>query len=222
MDQRSPQWFAARVGRVTASRVADVVAKTRAGWGASRANYMAELLAERLTGVPAPSFTNAAMEWGTNTEAEAISAYEFYRDASIEAVGFVEHPTVAMSGASPDGLIGIDGLVEFKCPNTATHIDTLLTGKIAEKYVTQMAWQMACLPERKWCDFASYDPRMPEHLRLYVRRVERDDKLIASLESEVREFLVELDEKIAALDARYGDGPKPVRRQLEQSILMAG
>lgn len=221
MEQRSPQWFAARVGKVTASRVADVIAKTKTGWGASRANYMAELLAERLTGMAAPSYTNAAMDWGTLNEAEAVTAYQFYRDKDVVPVGFIEHPTIAMSGASPDGLVGNDGLCEIKCPNTSTHIDTLLTGKVPEKYVTQMMWQMACTG-RAWCDFASYDPRMPEHLRLYVKRIERHSSTVVELEDAVRQFLAELDEKIAALESRFGDGPKPLRRNLEQSILMAG
>lgn len=221
MEQRSPEWYAARIGKVTASRVADVIAKTKTGWGASRSNYMAELLAERLTGIAAPSFTNAAMEWGTANEAEAISAYQFYRDADVEAVGFIDHPSIFMSGASPDGLVGGDGLVEIKAPNTSTHLDTLMTGRIPEKYVTQMAWQLACTG-RKWCDFASYDPRMPEHMRLFVNRFQPEEALIVSLETAVSEFLEELDEKLDALHARYGDGPKPLRRNLEQSILMAG
>lgn len=221
MEQRSPEWFASRLGKVTASRVADVIAKTKTGWGASRANYLAELLAERLTGMVAPSYSNASMEWGTLTEAEAITAYQFYRDKDVVAVGFIEHPTIAMSGASPDGLVD-DGLVEIKSPNTSTHIDTLLTGKVPEKYVTQMQWQMACT-RQAWCDFASFDPRMPEHLRLYVKRVNRDDALIASLELDVRNFLAELDSKIGDLRLRYGNGPaQPLRRNLEQSILMAG
>ena len=203
--QGSPEWFAARVGRVTASRVADVIAKTKTGWGASRANYMAELIAERLTGVPAASYTNAAMQWGTDTEPQARTAYQFYHDCDVVQVGFIDHPKIAMTGASPDGLIGDDGLVEIKCPNTATHIDTLLstpTDSVASKYITQMQWQMACTG-RKWCDFASFDPRLPEAMRLFVQRVPRDDAMIAQLEKSVTEFLAELDAKVAELTARY-------------------
>lgn len=193
--QRTEEWFAARVGKVTASRIADVTAKTKTGWGAGRKNYMAELVAERLTGNRNEGFTNAAMQWGTDTEPDAVAAYEFYQCVTVEPVGFVDHPNIEMTGASPDGLVGDDGLIEIKCPNTATHLDTILTGKIDGKYIKQMQWQMACTG-RKWCDFASYDPRLPEHLRLWTNRVTRDDAMIAELESTVRDFLSELQTMI--------------------------
>jgi len=201
-DQRSETWFKARLGKVTASRVADVVAKTKTGWGASRANYMAELIAERLTGEPAEKFTNAAMQWGTEKEPEARAAYEFRFDFDVAEVGFVDHPFIEMTGASPDGLVGEMGLVEIKAPNTATHIDTLLSQFVPAKYSTQMQWQMGCC-EREWCDFVSYDPRLPEEMRLFIRRVERDDAEIARLEGLVTEFLFELETKLSALKAAY-------------------
>ncbi len=200
--QGSPEWLAARLGRVTASRVADVVAKTKTGYGASRANYMAELVAERLAGAPGERFTNAAMQWGTDKEPEARAAYVFMQDVDVAQVGFIPHPEIEMSGASPDGLVGADGLVEIKCPNTATHIETLIGQSVPGKYVTQMQWQMACTG-RVWCDFASFDPRMPAEMRLFVRRVHRDDALIAELEREVVTFLAELDDKVAQLRALY-------------------
>ncbi len=200
--QGSPEWKAARAGKVTASRVADVVARTKTGWGASRANYMAELIAERLTGVAAEGYTNAAMQWGTDHEPDARAAYEFRRDVEVAQVGFVPHPTIAGAGASPDGLVGDLGLVEIKCPNTATHIDTLIGQAIPAKYVTQMQWQMACTG-RAWCDFVSFDPRLPESMAVFVDRVHRDDELIASLEKDVRDFLAELDEKVARLRSLY-------------------
>lgn len=200
--QGSSEWFAVRCGKVTASRVADLTARTKTGWGASRANYMAELISERLTGVPAPSYSNAAMQWGTEREPNARSVYEFLHSCEVVQIGFVEHPHIQDSGASPDGLIGDDGLVEIKCPNTATHIETLLGGKVPEKYITQMHWQMACA-DRRWCDFVSFDPRMPASMRLFVKRVEREDELVKSLEKSVAEFLDELDEKIAALRSAY-------------------
>lgn len=200
--QGSPEWFAIRLGKVTASRVADVVAKTKTGWGASRANYMAELIAERLTGVPAASFTNAAMQWGTEQEPNARSAYEFYSDRAVEQIGFIDHPAISMTGASPDGLIDNDGMIELKCPNTSTHIDTLLGQDIPGKYITQMQWQMACAG-RKWCDFGSFDPRLPEAMRLFIKRVPRDDAMIASLENDITEFLAELSRKVAELKTRY-------------------
>lgn len=200
MEQGSEAWKQARLGKVTASRVADVVARTKSGWAASRKNYLAELVAERLTGNAAEGYTNAAMQWGLDTEPQARAAYEFFRDAPVEPVGFVDHPTVAMSGASPDGLVGDAGLIEIKCPLTATHIDTLLNRTVAGKYVTQMQWQMACTG-RAWCDFASFDPRMPGDLQLFVERVHRDDERIAELETAANEFLAELDKTIADLQA---------------------
>lgn len=206
--QGSPEWFAARCGFVTASRVADLIAKTKSGWGASRANYMAQLIAERLTGTVAESFTSTATQWGTDTEPEARVAYEFYGNVEVEQTGFVPHPTIGNSGASPDGLVGADGLVEIKCPNTATHIDTLLGQKVPAKYETQMAWQMACTG-RKWCDFVSYDPRLPESMRMFVRRVHRDDARIAELEAMVVEFLRELDAKVSELRKLYEPAEEP-------------
>lgn len=202
MDQQSEEWFSARLGKVTASRVADVIARTKSGPAATRANYMAELVAERLTGARGETFTNAAMQWGTDNEAEARMAYEFRTDATVEQVGFVLHPTIEMAGASPDGLVLADGLVEIKCPQTATHIETLLTGSIPGKYETQMLWQMACTG-RVWCDFASFDPRLPEEMRLFVKRFDRDDKRIAEMEEQVREFLFDLDTTVRRLSERY-------------------
>lgn len=198
--QGSDEWFAARIGKVTASRVADVIAKTKTGYGASRANYMAELIAERLTKSPAERFTNAAMQWGTDQEDNARQLYAYKFDVEVETVGFVPHPRIAMSGASPDGHIGADGGVEIKCPNTSTHIDTLIGGEIPGKYQTQMLWQMAC-SGRAWTDFVSFDPRLPAPMRLFVKRLHRDDIRIAEMEKEVSAFLAELDAKIVALEA---------------------
>lgn len=202
-DQGSPEWISARLGKVTASRVADIIARTKTGPAASRANYMAQLVAERLTGEAAPTFSSAAMQWGTDTEEAARSAYEFMTDAPVELIGFVQHPTITMSGASPDGLVGADGLVEFKCPNTSTHIETLRGEPVSAKYITQMQWQLACCPERKWCDWVSFDPRMPESMRLFIQRIPRDSLMIAELENEVRKFLSELEATVADLTERY-------------------
>jgi len=202
IEQGTQEWFAARMGKVTASRVADVVAKTKTGYGASRANYAGQLIAERLTGVVVEGFTNDAMRWGTENEPEARTAYQFATDCDVEQVGFVPHPTITESGASPDGLIGDIGMLEIKCPNTSTHIETLRGRKVPEKYVTQIQWQLACTG-RKWCDFVSYDPRMPEEMRLFVSRVHRDDKRIEELEGEVIGFLAEIDEAIKDLTRKY-------------------
>ena len=198
MEQRTTEWHTARLGKVTASRVADVIAKTKTGYGASRANLMADLICERLTGQPASTFTNAHMEWGTEQEPHARAAYSARTGELVEEVGFIDHPRIANSGASPDGLVGDDGLVEFKCPATSTMLDTLLAGDVPSKYIPQMQWQMACTG-RKWCDFCSYDPRLPEHLRMFVKRVERDNDYIKTLEGEVTVFLAELEEKLSKL-----------------------
>lgn len=202
-DQQTAEWFAARCGKVTASRIGDMMAKTKTGWGASRANYAAQLVAERLTSTPSETFSNAAMKWGTEMEPEARAAYEFYSGNSVQEVGFIVHRAISASGASPDGLVGEFGLVEIKCPQTATHIETLLEGAVPAKYNYQMQWQMACA-NRSWCDWVSYDPRMPESMRLFITRVNRDDALIASLETEVRAFLAEVDGTTTKLAAKYG------------------
>jgi putative phage-type endonuclease len=180
------------------------MAKTKTGWGASRANYSAQLVAERLTGNASDSFSNAAMQWGVETEPHARAAYEFRTDVTCGEAAFLRHPTVEWSGASPDGFVGDDGLVEFKCPNTATHIDTLLGAKVPEKYVLQMQWQMACTG-RAWCDFVSFDPRLPEEMRMFMRRVERDKERIGELEREVEIFLSEIDDTLKQLRRQYAE-----------------
>ena len=202
MDQRSAEWFAARLGKATASKIADIMATTKSGYSTSRANYAAQLICERLTGTPAESFSNAAMQWGTEKEPEARDAYAMYRLCEVKEVGFADHPTIPMAGASPDGLVGDDGLVEIKCPNTATHIETLRTKAVPSKYVKQMMWQMACT-DRQWCDFASYDPRMPEEMRLIVIRLHRCADSVAEMEAEVAKFLAEVDEAVAELRNQY-------------------
>lgn len=202
MEQRTEDWFAARLGKVTASKIADLMARTKTGPSASRSNYAAQLVAERLTGKREDGFTNAAMQWGVDTEAEARLAYEFMHDAAVVEAGFDPHPTIDDAGASPDGYVGTDGLIEVKCPNTATHIATLRGAAIADKYIKQMQFQMACTG-RQWCDFVSYDPRLPVEMKLHVQRVERDDAAIAEIEAAVVEFLGEIDATVADLTSRY-------------------
>lgn len=201
-EQGSEPWRAARLGKVTASRIADMTAKTKTGWGSSRANYAAELVAERLTGSPVDRFTNAAMDWGSEQEAPARALYEFMYDVSVQLVGCVLHPSIGMALASPDGLVGDDGLVEIKAPNTATHLDTLLCETVPEKYVKQMQFQMACTG-RAWCDFVSFDPRMPADMQMWVKRIARDDVMIADLEKETRVFLAEVAATVDALVTKY-------------------
>lgn len=198
MEQRSNEWFQTRLGKVTASRIADLMARTKSGYSTSRANYMAELIAERLTGAKGESYQNSAMQWGTEQEPFARAAYETLKGVLVQEVGFVPHPTITNSGASPDGLVGDDGLVEIKCPFTATHLEFLTTGIIPEKYMLQMQWQIACTG-REWCDYVSYDPRLPERMAISIQRVNRDLTLINQIETEVRTFLSELDNKLLQL-----------------------
>ena len=199
MEQGTIEWFASRCGKLTASRVADIIAKTKTGPSASRENYLAQIVCERMTGKPAESYSNAAMAWGTEQEPFARAAYESAKDVLVQEVGFVPHPNISEAGASPDGLVGLFGLVEIKCPNTATHIQTLLDQKVPEKYNTQMQWQMACT-QRQWCDFVSFDPRMAEGLQLFIKRVELDPVYIANLEKEILNFLFDVEYKITQLN----------------------
>ncbi|ADJ23356.1 phage-type endonuclease [Hyphomicrobium denitrificans ATCC 51888] len=201
-EQNSAEWLAARCGNLGASSIADMVAKTRTGWGASRFNLAARIVCERLTGTPQESYTNAAMQWGHDTEPQARAMYEFMRDVAVQQVGLVLHPSINKSHASPDGLVGDAGLIEIKCPNTATHIETLLSEDVEGKYIKQMQWQMACCG-RAWCDFVSFDPRLPAEMQMFVQRVPRDDGFIAELEREARLFLAEIDKTIATLSDKY-------------------
>lgn len=198
IEQGTDAWKMLRCGKVTASRVADIIAKTKSGYSASRDNYMAQLICERLTGTVAESFTNAAMQHGTETEPYARLAYEVNQNVLVDQVAFVPHPTIEMAGASPDGLVNTDGLLEIKAPQTATHIETLLTQSVPTKYFTQMQFQMACTG-REWCDFVSFDNRLPEELQLFVKRVPRDETYIKLMEAEIVQFLAELDDKINKL-----------------------
>lgn len=194
-----------RAGKVTASRVADVLSKVKSGESAGRKNLKMDLVAERLTGKPTDSFTNSAMQWGTEQEPFARIAYEAYRNLFVEQIPFMDHPTIEWFGCSPDGLVGEDGLIEIKCPSTTTHIEYLQEGKPPSKYIPQMMAQMACTG-RKWCDFASFDPRMPEELQLFVVRLNRDDAYIQEMEAEVKKFLDEVEQVLAQLKRKmYGD-----------------
>lgn len=202
-DQGSSVWHQARLGCITASRIAEVVARTKSGYGAARQAYMRQLLAERLTGLVAEVYINAAMRWGTDMEPHAVAAYEEATGVATELVGFVSHPAIAYAGASPDRLVGDEGLLEVKCPASATHIDTLLSGEVPERYVLQMQWQMAC-SGRAWCDFVSFDPRMPEDYAFFVTRVRRDEECIAWLEDETRRFIGEIEQRLDDLEMRSG------------------
>ena len=192
IEQGSDAWHQLRLGKVTASRVADILAKTKTGVSASRGNYLVELAIQRVTGQIEESYTNAAMAWGTETEPKARMAYEVFNDVLVEQVPFVDHSTIKGFGASPDGLVNIDGLCEIKCPNSATHWAYLKSGEPPNKYFIQMQAQLSCTG-REWNDFISFDPRMPEKSQLFVKRVFRDDKFIGIMEDEVKKFLEEVD-----------------------------
>lgn len=208
--QGEDSWLHARRGIITASRLADVLnynqptaAQKKEGHAKGkesqkRADYRIELIAERLTGKSEERFVSYDMKWGTKYEPEARSAYEMAVDQFLDRVGFVLHPTMGFAGASPDGLSGKDGGAEFKCPKSTTHLEWMLAGVVPEEYIPQMMWEMACC-ERKWMDFVSFDPRMPEELQLFIIRLPRDDAKIAEMEAEVKKFEGEIVEQLTKL-----------------------
>ena len=191
VEQGSEEWLKIRLGKVTASGVADVLAKTKSGVSASRANYLIKLAIQRVTGEIEEGFTNDAMQWGIDNEAQARVAYEITSGNFVDQVGFVEHPSINWFGCSPDGLVSNNGLVEIKCPNSSTHWSYIKDDGPPTKYYIQMQAQMACT-NRNWCDFVSFDPRMPERSRLFIKRVMREDDYIAEMEAEVKKFLDEV------------------------------
>jgi len=201
IEQGTDAWKQLRKGKVTASRVADIIAKTKTGYSTSRDKYMTQLLLERLTGTIAESYTNAAMEHGIEQEPFARAAYESKMGVLVDEVAFVNHPTIEQSGASPDGIVG-EGLVELKAPMSHTHLESILGG-IDDQYKVQVNWQMACTGA-KWTDLCSFDPRFPAELQLVIKRFERDDAFIATLEKEVIKFLAELDDKVNKLNQLRG------------------
>ena len=209
IEQGTPEWFADRLGKVTASRLADVLAKTKTGYSATRNNYMTQLVLERVTGSRAEGYTNAAMAWGTEQEPFARAAYEAHTGQMVEEVGFIPHPDIDGAGASPDGLVGDDGMVEIKCPSSSTALEVWLThaqgnDPVDAKYYAQMQWQMRCA-DRSWCDYVVFDPRMPAKAQLFVYRVKRNEDFIANAEDEVITFLTELDIKVESLKAIIGE-----------------
>jgi putative phage-type endonuclease len=206
IEQRTEEWFQQRLGKVTASRISDVIAKTKTGVSTSRQNYLIQLVSERLTGKKGDSFVNQAMLDGIERESAARELYERTRGVSVTEVGFFDHPTIAMSGASPDGAVNAEedgkyaGLIEIKCPIETTHTNTLMSKEVPSKYKSQIQWQMASVsPNVKWCDFISYNPNFPDTMQLFVARVERDNDYIAELEAEVIKFLDEVDATILKL-----------------------
>lgn len=203
LTQGSPEWHTARLGSLGASRFYEAIAPIKTGYSATRSKLMGQLISERMTQQPYPSYKSLSMQWGTEQEANGRDAYA-HLYGGVTEVGLVRHPYIAWSHASPDGLVGEDGMLEIKCPDTDTHIDTLLGAKPDTKYITQCHWQLACCPERKWVDFVSYDPRMPLEDQLSDPvRIYRDDSIIRKLEGQAIEFLAELEAKIERLKARH-------------------
>lgn len=197
--QGSTEWLEARAGKVTASRICDVVAKIKTGEAAARRDYRAQIVAEILTGKPQDDgYMNDEMRWGVEQEAFARGAYEMEADCLVDKVGLVLHPKIDRAAASPDGLVGIDGLIEIKCPKTATHLQYLMDGAVPAKYQPQMYWQMACTG-RAWVDFVSFDPRLPKSMALFRARLARDNDKIAALEREVETFLADVDKMLATI-----------------------
>ena len=184
MEQRSEEWFQARLGLVTASRVADVLAKIKSGESASRRNYKIQLVSERLTGERQESYINQAMQDGIDREQFARDRY-VQEHGGVEEVGFVKHPTLE-AGASPDGMVGDDGILEIKCPMGSTHTESLMSQDVPTKYIPQIQFQLL-VTGRKWCDFVSYHPMFPKHLQIFVKRIEADPVYQQELEVEVKQ-----------------------------------
>ena len=199
VQQGTPEWLELRRGKVTASRVADILAKTKTGPSASRQNYLIELALQRTTKTIEPSYTNAAMEWGTATEPQARVAYEVNTHNFVDQVPFIDHPTIKGFGCSPDGLVGADGLLEIKCPNSATHWEYFKSKEPPKKYFIQMQAQMA-VTGAKWCDFVSFDPRMPERSQLLIVNVPRDPEFILYMEAEIKQFLEEVSTEVKLME----------------------
>ena len=194
MIQGSEEWKVARLAMVTASKLSDVMAKTKSGYSATRKNYMMKLICEKLSGNAEEGFTSAAMVRGVELEAEARNAYSFRNNVDVIEEGFIVHPVETGFGASPDGLVGDDGLIEIKCPNTATHVEFLKSGKPKREYILQMHGQMLCTG-RRWCDFVSYDDRL-QGLEYKCVRVEFDDDLGNEIIKEVTSFLVDMEKEL--------------------------
>jgi putative phage-type endonuclease len=207
IDQGTADWLQMRCGCCTASRLNDALAKLKRkdGESAARANYRKELVIERLTNSTADHFTSEAMAWGTNTEPLAREEYEAMTGNTVDRIGLAMHDSIKWFSASTDGLVGDDGILEIKCLNSINHLDILVSGEIPEDYHWQMLGGMACTG-RQWCDFVSFDPRMPEGLQLFVKRFPRNDALISGMELEVTQFLLEVEQMVSAVKARAREG----------------
>jgi predicted phage-related endonuclease len=194
-NQRTDEWFQDRLGKATGSRFHDVCSFLKYGEAAARKNYRYQLIAERLTGNRVETWTTTAMQWGIDNEPTARLTYEMKTGYQVDESNFIQSEILPDAGVSPDGLIGKDGSLEIKCPETATHIETLTSNKVPSKYQEQVDGLM-WVTGRKWCDFVSYDPRLPEDLSLVIIRVERDEIRIKNLEENIKNFLNEVDTEL--------------------------
>ncbi len=197
-EQGTPEWLAERAGHATASRFSDILAKIKTGEAATRRNYRTQLVTERLTGLPVEGYKNAAMQWGLETEAEAREQIEIMLGHVIMKAEFEKHPKIKWVGCSPDGLIDSDGGCEIKCPFVSTvHVETLQEG-MPNAHMAQVQGAM-WVTGRKWWLFVSYDPRMPEHLKLYSQVIKRDEEYIKMLQAEVSQFLLDTEQLYSKL-----------------------
>lgn len=191
--QGTPEWHLERSGHATASGFSDILAKIKSGEAAGRRNYRMRLVTERLTGLPVETYKNDGMDWGTQTEPLARQAVEQELGHTVIETGFVKHRTIPWLGCSPDGLIGTDGLTQIKCPAVSTnHVETLEEKRVPTKYIAQIQGEM-WVTGRAWSLYVSYDPRLPEHLRIYSQKVMRDEEYLKGLQDEVATFLAEVD-----------------------------
>ncbi|WP_175869146.1 lambda exonuclease family protein [Bartonella gabonensis] len=205
MEQRTAQWFQARLGKVTASNIYNVISKTAKGIPTSKyEDYKIKLITERLTGQTSPYYETEDMRWGIENEEDALREYEFIYDTEVTRCGFIQHPTIKMAGASPDGLIDKEGLIEIKCPRSTNHMRFFIDNEIKPEYLAQMQFQMASTG-RKWCDFISYDPRFTgdsSHLRMKIKRIIRDEKQIEQINQAVESFLAEIEQEMQKLSKK--------------------
>lgn len=196
--QRSPEWFALRAGKLTGSCAKDMLATIQKGEAASRRDLKFKLVAERLSqSSQEDGYTNAVMQWGIDHEAEAIAAYEATTGRFVDAIGFCEHDELLV-GTSPDGFISTDGILSVKCPKTATHIRYIRDGKEPSEHIAQNTHEL-WLTGRQWIDFVSYDPRLPDALRLFIVRVTRTQPELDDYGRKALAFLAEVETEQGAI-----------------------
>jgi putative phage-type endonuclease len=211
IEQGSPEWMALRIGKIGGSRVADVLTEGRSGAESlTRRKYKNELIRERLTGKKLDTYKTPAMQRGIDLEPMARAWYEVKYNTFVDQVAIVLHPSINGGQCSPDGIVeATNSLIEIKIPNPENHLDNILTsGKQLEQYYDQVQWQLACMPEKEFCDLVSYDPDMPDHLKGFVKRIYRDDEYINNMQNAVIAFLSEIETIVNNLkEIQNGNNP---------------